>query len=189
MIQSGTSTFRERMKARWDLLGELKHRLLTEAILAGVQATPALDTAKLRFTNVETPGFAFSEQTDAERKSNYQLISDVISALGIQNCCGADAKAVTANEDKIKTDLELKNIEAREKAREKRLRKRISRRWSAGGRPALLRFRCSLRQQRTRKPLRRSRNQSDSPQTARPSATRHSVCNSGRRAVDDRRVC
>ncbi len=115
---------------RWHWLVQIKRRLMTSFRLDAVKATPAIDTTKLHFTNIETPGFSFAEQTDDERRQNFELISTIIKTLGIKNCCGADAAAETATEDKIKEDLKLKNIQERDKQLKENAKKETA---EAGG--------------------------------------------------------
>jgi hypothetical protein len=60
----------------------------------------------LRYINIETPGDAIADQTDAERVRNYEAIVQVLKAVGL-HCCGPDPAAEAEAEKKVKAGLAL----------------------------------------------------------------------------------
>ena len=73
-------------------------RLLLELLLIMLAKTHGSVAAeerirRLRYVNIETPGKALTDQTEAERISSYEAIVSVLKTLGL-HCCGDDpAKA------------------------------------------------------------------------------------------------
>lgn len=99
----GDLTFDTELKSIFAIIGLLIDALLNVLARTIGKVGAGARIGKLRYVNVETPGKAIADQTDAERVRNYQAIVEVLKGLGL-HCCGDDP---TKAEKNIESGLTL----------------------------------------------------------------------------------
>jgi hypothetical protein len=114
--KSGELTIYEEILKGYEIFKELLDIviLLIEVLAEQARKTTALN--KLRYLNIEGPGKALKDQSDAERIRNYEAIVETLKAVDL-HCCGEDPASA---ESKIKEGLkidEMKEKKRKEKAK------------------------------------------------------------------------
>lgn len=99
----GDLTLDAELKSIFAIISALIDALINALSKTITTAGSAARISKLRYVNIETPGKAIADQTDAERVRNYQAIVEVLKALGL-HCCGDDP---TKAEKNIESGLTL----------------------------------------------------------------------------------